>query len=240
MCCHGGRPVGPCRTGAALSHRYAVYFAAEEGSALAHFGNAWLGGRAPGVAPDLIDEPRLYGFHATLKPPFRLAEGLHATALHDALAEFARNRRPFAEPPPVLARLDGFLAFRLSRPSPAVDELAAACVRGFDRFRAPLTGAERAKRLAAPLSERQQRLLDQWGYPYVLDQFRFHLTLTRRLRDDETPIVALATELAAAVLAAPVEFRSLCLFEQAEPGAVFALTARFPFGAAAAHRPTRR
>ncbi len=217
-----------------MSRRYAIYFAPEEGTELARFGSSWLGGRVPRVDPtvhaDMTEEPRLYGFHATLKPPFHLADGIHPAALRDAMAEFSGKRRPFVEAPLILAWLNGFLAFRPPRFSASIDQLAADCVQDFDRFRAPLTEAERRKRLAAPLSERQKELLDRWGYPYVLDQFRFHLTLTRSLRDDEASVAELMAELAAAALAEPLEIRSLCLFEQAGPGAAFALAARFPFG----------
>jgi uncharacterized protein DUF1045 len=48
----------------------------------------------------------------------------------------------------------------------------------FDRFRRPLTSHEREQRLGAGLSERQIENLDRWGYPYVFEHFRFHLTLT--------------------------------------------------------------
>ncbi|CAA7616892.1 DUF1045 domain-containing protein [Magnetospirillum sp. UT-4] len=213
-----------------MSLRYALYFAPEEGTALARFGQAWLAGAWLEGRDDLIAEPRLYGFHATLKPPFRLAEGRSRDELLNAAAEFARARPAFTAPALVLEPLDGFLALQPSLPSPAIDSLAADCVRHFDRFRAPPTEAELAKRLAAPLDQRHRDLLKEWGYPYVLDRFRFHLTLTRRLRDGEADIAAVARAAAAAALAEPVAFRSLCLFEQAAPGAAFRLSARFPFG----------
>ena len=71
--------------------RFAIYYA-PRGGAFADAAAAWLGwdltrGRAvaqpdlpglvdlPGLA-DLTAEPRKYGFHGTIKPPFRLAGGL--------------------------------------------------------------------------------------------------------------------------------------------------------------------
>lgn len=209
-----------------MTRRLALYFAPEDGTELARFGRGWLSTAEHG---DLVAEPRHYGFHATLKAPFRLAEGMEGAALRAAAAAFAGQRRPFVEPPLVLQPLHGFLALRPSRPSPAIDRLAADCVREFDRFRAPSSDDERRKRLAAPLSDRQKALFDQWGYPYVFDEYRFHMTLTRRLQDDETGVREVLAELAAAALEEPVEFRSLCLFEQPETGAPFELTARFPF-----------
>ncbi|HYG90643.1 MAG TPA: DUF1045 domain-containing protein [Azospirillum sp.] len=228
-----------------VGRRFALYFAPENGSVLDEFGWRWLGRRpdsaelgplpAVGLDPDrqagLVADARRYGFHATLKAPFRLGEGMDDASLRDAAAAFARQRRPFVEPPFVLKDLHGFLALRPRQPSAALDELAGDCVRAFDRFRAPSTTAERQKRLAAPLTDRQKELLDTWGYPYVFDQFRFHLTMTRPLHDDERAGVRnLLERLSAPVLREPVEVRSLCLFEQAAPGTPFVLAARFPFG----------
>lgn len=54
----------------------------------------------------------------------------------------------------------------------------------FDGFRAPLSLDERDRRLAAGLSGRQIGNLDKWGYPYVLEDFRFHMSLTGKVRDE--------------------------------------------------------
>ena len=64
---------------------------------------------------------------------------------------------------------------------PALEHLAADCVRDFDAFRAPLTAEDRARRRPAKLTQRQRDHLDRWGYPYVFEDFRFHMTLTGRL-----------------------------------------------------------
>lgn len=223
--------------------RFALYFAPEDGTELARFGWWWLG-RHPETAElgplpelglpssyhaDLVADARHYGFHATLKAPFRLAESHDLAGLRAAIADFARRRRPFAEPPFALDELHGFLALRPSRPSTAIAGLAQDCVEAFDGFRAPPTEAERRKRLAAPLTARQRELLERWGYPYVLDEFRFHLTLTRQLPDDERAALrALVAPLVAPTQAEPGRFASLCLFEQAAADAPFVLSTRFP------------
>ncbi len=216
------------------ARRYAIYFAAEDGSHLARFGRDWLEGDAgprPDNWADLVRDASLYGFHATLKAPFRLAAGIDAGQLHAALSAFAAARAPFTEPPLVLTELSGFLALCPSRPSAALQALADACVRDFDRFRAPLSPAELARRLAAPLSERQRDLLEQWGYPHVFECFRFHMTLTRALTEDERePVRALLAQRAAPALAEPLAVASIALFEQSAPGQPFALTRRFAFG----------
>ncbi len=220
--------------------RFAVYFAPEDDTVLARIGWNWLG-RRPGATdylplpPDraeLVADARHYGFHATLKAPFRLAGQADESALRAAMAVFAAHRPPF-DLSLTLQDLHGFLALRPAAPSAALDRLAADCVRGFDRFRAPLNDDERRKRLSVRLTERQQAQVDGWGYPYVFDDFRFHMTLTRRLAETERAAIAAELEpLFARALAEPVAVRSLCLFRQEGARAPFVLAARYPFAAA--------
>jgi putative phosphonate metabolism protein len=225
--------------------RFAVYYAPEEDSPLARFGWAWLGRdpRSTNDAPfpeigldpirhaELVAEPRRYGLHATLKPPFRLAGGTSRDDLVEALARFSAATPPIEAPALTLAAIDGFLALRPNAPAPDLDRLAARCVDSFDRFRAAPTEAETKKRLAANLSERQRALLDRWGYPYVMEEFRFHITLTRRSGDAErAEITALLSPHLVEITTAPLRIGSLCLFEQPDADRRFALTARFPLG----------
>lgn len=204
--------------------RYALYFLPETGSALDRLGRLWL----DALPADLTAEARVYGFHATLKAPFRLADGQDEAALQAACASFAATHAPITEGPPALALLHGFFALQPGAPSAAIHTLAAECVRHFDAFRAPLSDAEMAKRLRAPLTPRHRQLLDQWGYPYVLDQYRFHLTLTRRLEEAEQPAVeSLLRPLTAEAMAEPLALRSLCLMRQSA-GDAFSLLARYP------------
>ncbi|WP_207462014.1 DUF1045 domain-containing protein [Azospirillum sp. SYSU D00513] len=222
--------------------RYAIYFLPEEGSELARFGEWWLGrsARAPGYGAlpalgldpawheTLIAAARRYGFHATLKAPFRLAEGATPSALAEAVAELASRRPAFVAAPLGLQELHGFLALRPSVPEPALDDLAGACVRDLDRFRAPPTQEELAKRRKSPLSVRHEELMARWGYPYVLDQFRFHLTLTCRIAEEERSRIRRLLEPALeAVLAEPFAVRSVCLAVQPAPSAPFVLAERF-------------
>jgi putative phosphonate metabolism protein len=184
--------------------RYAIYFTPDAASPLARFGAEWLGydvaaGAAiaqptvPGIAAEQLHamtaEPRRYGFHATLKPPFFLADGGDAASLDTAVAALAGGFPAFAAPPLRLARISGFWALTLSEPCPMTDRLAELCVKDLDRFRAPPVAAELARRRGAGLSLRQETLLARWGYPYVLDEFRFHLTLTARLDGDKDNVV---------------------------------------------------
>src|SRR5262249_53234955 len=161
--------------------RYAIYFSPERGDPLERFGASWLGRDAwtgeslsrPAVdgfnqqeLDRLTSSPRGYGFHATLKPPFRLAAGKAREELMSKLPDLAASTAPFCAPPLTLAVLGRFTAFELSSACPSMEELADACVRHFDDFRAPPTAAELARRKELPLSPRQLELLDRWGYPY--------------------------------------------------------------------------
>nr|WP_228495002.1 DUF1045 domain-containing protein [Clavibacter sp. VKM Ac-2873] len=209
---------------------------------------AWLGrsvaGGSPAPAPaapagwtraevDAITvDARRYGFHGTLKAPFHLADGRDAAELDAAVAGLAGARAPVALPGLRVAALGGFLALVPTAPSPGLDALAADVVTGLDAFRAPPTEAETARRDPASLSPRQRELLAAWGYPYVLDAFRFHLTLTDR-------IPAAALPRAEADLAAwfadatdrPVAVDALALVVEDAPGAPFRLRSVHPLRA---------
>jgi putative phosphonate metabolism protein len=182
---------------ASTEARYAIYFVPGAETALYRFGTAVLGydtytGRdAPCIATagsdwsDKVREPRVYGFHATLKPPFRLAAGADETKLKSEFDAFIGAQRAIDAGPLEVRALGSFIALVPAARCPALDQLAADCVQHFDRFRAPTNAQERARRLAALLTERQVTQLDRWGYPYVFDDFRFHMTLTGRLAEND-------------------------------------------------------
>lgn len=161
---------------------------------MADFGAAWLGWDiARGVEasqpdlPDLHDitmTPRKYGFHGTLKPPFRLADGLGLGDLDKATSLLAASIAPAICDGLVLETLGRFLALVPQGDTGAIRHLAEACVRDLDRFRAPASDAELARRRKAGLSAQQEALLMEWGYPYVMDELQFHLTLSGRLPKD--------------------------------------------------------
>lgn len=212
--------------------RYALYYAPEPGP-LASFAAHWLGwdpatGSArphpdlPGLPRPVVSLtalPRRYGFHATLKAPFALADGCSEGALVEATAALAHTLPPLALPALALSNLDGFLALTPVGATEALATFAQTIVAALDRFRAPLTADDRKRRLATPLTERQRALLNQWGYPYVCEQFRFHLTLTGRLPAAEAAQVqAILAPLIAPLLPAPFPIVSLCLFAETAAG----------------------
>ena len=227
--------------------RYAVYWAPEPATELARFGARWLGRdaetgqRTTALAAGLplsweraTEEARLYGFHATLKPPFRLREGCDEAALEAALEALCAMLGPIDGVKLRLAALDGFLALVPGSRLADLGDLARRCVTALDEFRAPADAAELARRRAAGLTARQDAMLVRWGYPYVLEEFRFHLTLTRRLSPETGPeIVNFLAPHAEHACVAPQRVGSLCLFAQSAPGAPFNVLRRIPLGAAA-------
>lgn len=228
-----------------MSARYAIYYAPAPGSALHEAASAWLGrdaatgavlARAP--EPDLADldldaltaDPRHYGFHATLKAPFGLAEDQAEADLIEALAVFAAGRPAFvADIAP--QGLSAFIAFRLVAPSPAMQALHEDCVRAFELYRAPLSDADIARRRKAALTPDQDARLLAYGYPYVFEDFRFHMTLTGAVRDEalRARIVA-ALQRRFAPVSGPHHFDRLSLFRQETRDAPFTILAQAPFG----------
>ncbi len=212
--------------------RYAVYFAPRPGSALADFGMRWLGWDAErgqpapraftnGFAEDEFDRatasPLRYGFHGTLKPPFRLTDGTTYEELRDAVCGLAAQSTVLELGFFKLKRLGRFLALVPEEKSLALQDLAGGCVKSLDAFRAPASATEKHRRRKAGLSPRQDAYLLQWGYPYVLKEFRFHLTLTGSLEDpDLARMENHVSGVLAPVLREPVTLSDLCIF--GDPG----------------------
>ncbi|MEM6275722.1 MAG: DUF1045 domain-containing protein [Pseudomonadota bacterium] len=181
--------------------RFAIYFTAP-GSLLAERGATWLGWDiaqgAPSTQPDGLADvtktPRKYGFHGTLKPPFVLADGFAAEDLAQSARRLAQGLNRFHVPGLKVSRLGRFLALTTDD-TEDLRGLASACVTELDQFRAPPSDAELARRRARPLSPAQDALLERWGYPFVMEEFRFHMTLTGRMADtDFADVTARAEE----------------------------------------------
>lgn len=212
--------------------RFAVYFAPRPG-AFADRAAEWLGwdaetGRAraqpdlPGLpAPlaDLTAEPRKYGFHGTIRAPFRLAPGVAAADVAACVAELAARLPAARAEGLALTSLDGFLALIPAGDDTAIMDLGARVVEATNPLRAPLTDAEIARRQPDRLTPRQRALLDRWGYPGVMEEFRFHLTLTGRLPGTQAAAVqAILAAHVAPVLPRPFGIEDLCLFGEDRAG----------------------
>lgn len=222
--------------------RYAVYFTPD--GALAEAGAAWLGwdlatGQPvanPDVAgldlPKLTQTPRKYGFHATLKPPFVLREGQTVAALHAAFEGFCASAAPVTLDGLTVSHMGRFFAMTPLGDVTQLRALAGTIVSDFDDFRAAPSEDELARRRGAGLSEAQEQHLTRWGYPYVMDQFRFHMTLSGRV-ENGGDIAPLVEQHFANVLPAPFVVDHLSLAGQRADG-MFERITRLPLGGAGA------
>lgn len=229
--------------------RHAIYFTPPETSVWWRFGCEWLGRdaitgapaprrRFAGLDDPLIDRitraPSLYGFHATLKAPIRLAQGYTACDVQACAARTAVAMEPVVLTPLSLEIIDGFVALTPAAGGPcmaAVEHIARQCVTAFDHMRAPASNPELRRREAAGLSLRQTALLHQWGYPFVLDEFRFHLTLSGRLGAHEQALVLHALAPVVGELnQEPLALDALSICMQPRLDAPFVLSSRHGFG----------
>ncbi len=229
--------------------RYAIYFTPPSNDPLTRAAANWLG-RDPFGAPvtppksrgNLSAEEiafhtaaaRRYGFHATLKSPFVLTEGESEESLERALDHFAATTAPVVLPRVVLSRLDGFFAITPFERSESLDRLAGDVVSVFDAYRAQMTEREIERRNPDRLTPDELKNLYLWGYPYVFERFRFHMTLTGRVSDDEAGRVEQAiVEHFGPLLEEPLEIDTLALFVEPEPGAPFMVRSTHMLGAMA-------
>jgi putative phosphonate metabolism protein len=224
--------------------RYALYYAPAPGGALARFGaemlgyDAYRGNDLPfpvGVPPDwreITQDPRKYGFHATLKAPIALAQGKTEADLAGACEIFADAPRQIPVIEPIIDSISGFIAMIPAKPSPELQQLAADVTRDFDSFRTPLTPQDRARRNPERLTPRQVEYLDRWGYPYVMEEFRFHMTLTGRLETERREVVVpMLRERFASVRLATLAIDRLALFRQDDAASRFRIIAHWPLRA---------
>ncbi|MCV0426502.1 MAG: DUF1045 domain-containing protein [Roseibium sp.] len=218
--------------------RYAIYFAAAADDQLMQLGNSWLG-RDPfsgdGLTQpalsglnaesfrDLTSSPRRYGFHGTLKAPFSRHRDTDEAALIRACEELARTIAPYEIQGLSVNRLGKFLALTPDQQEPSLSAFAALCVRHFERYRAPLSDADLARRRQSNLTPKQDAYVAEWGYPYVFDEFRFHMTLSNKLDDERQAdlLAAAARSHFETVTGRPRICRTFALYTEPERGAPF-------------------
>jgi putative phosphonate metabolism protein len=230
-----------------MTERFAIYYAPSATSNLWERAATWLGrdaadgdlfdGPVAGIDRDrllnLTQSANRYGFHATIKAPMALAQDSSEADLRAALADFAGKHQPFSLGRLKLASLQGFLALMVENEHEQLQDFASHVVEDFEPFRAPMTVKDRAARAGKGLSERQIELLDAYGYPYVFEEFRFHMTLTDRLAEaDAMEIAQAATTWFGPVLEDEVIFDRLSLFHEPDAGKPFRRIADFKLGAA--------
>ncbi|MBO1908628.1 DUF1045 domain-containing protein [Microvirga sp. 3-52] len=219
--------------------RAAIYFTPAKTDPLTVRAAEWLGRDAfdqrPVRDPDpkidvLVTDPARYGFHATLKAPFRFADGTTLNDLDQELAAFAQRMQAVSLGTLAVTHLDSFFALTVRTALPRLLHVEEAVRTTFEPFRAPLTEQEVARRSSQSLSKRQQANLLRWGYPHVGPDFRFHMTLTNSIVDED---VAAQVEKRLhsqfnPVLEAPVVIDALALFVEPRPGATFYVHSRHP------------
>lgn len=221
-----------------MTARYAIYFSPEVHSPWWTFGAGWIGrdekndiallrptceGLVAAEYERITAEPRRYGFHATLKAPFRLASGLDEAELLKRTHVLAQTLTPLPLGPQRVHRLDDFIALVPEVAPPGLESLAQSCVLSLDDLRAPLSEAEMKKRRSHLLDGRGRELLEHYGYPHVLERFRFHMTLTGPVNDTQAHTVsqAISSEVAMLNAQSPLVLDRLCVFMEPSAGAPF-------------------
>lgn len=238
-----------------MSERFAIYYAPGTDEPLWVKAAEWLGrdpatgatlhGPLAGTTRDALfdrtQSARRYGFHATIKAPMALRAGASRAELEDTLAEFAAASEPVAIGRLKLSLIDGFLALIPVDQTAELTNFSGQVVEAFEPFRALPSAAERERRLkGGHLSERQIELMDRFGYPYVFEQFRLHLTLTDRLPEAEREVYTRIAEAHFGSLAdAETTLDRLVLFHEPEAGAPFVRLADFMLSGEAADERVR-
>lgn len=221
-----------------MTMRYAIYYAPAHSSPWWTFGAGWLGrdethdGTPPEFAAPMLPEPerrrittqaRRYGFHATLKAPFHLRLGVTPAELLARTRSLAQRLRPVPLSPLRVQRLRPYVVLLTPEHHTAASDLASACVIVLDDLRQPLTPDELARRQPATLDARELELLHRYGYPHVLERFRFHLTLTDPVNEAQAAQVteAVSSQVARLNAQTPLTLDRLCIFEEPAPGQAF-------------------
>lgn len=178
--------------------RYAIYYVPHYETELAEFGKTWFGydlsegdtdRNLYGLSADLVREvtrqPARYGLHATLKAPFNLDEGCSLEQLLQKTEQFCKKRKKFSLGNLKIGWHGNTMVLVEGQHDHRINQFASRCVLDFEDFRAPLTVKERTRRLEQNLNLHQRLMLEELGYPYVLSEFRFHITLTKNMTEDE-------------------------------------------------------
>lgn len=228
--------------------RYAIYFVPAADSALYRFGASLIGydaysGQplpfADGIEAEvegwklLTTDPRKYGFHATLKAPISLVPNRTENELVAAMREFAQTPRAIPAIAPIIRSINSFIAVVPDGPCPELQKFAEDCVTAFDDFRAPLMAADRERRNVSALTDQQVMHLDRWGYPYVFEEFRFHMTLAGSLpAGRRAAVTEILRKRFDTQKMRSISIDRLALFRQNDANSGFTIIAHWPLQAA--------
>ncbi len=179
--------------------RYAIYYAPPKESNLEEFGRYWFGWD-PLNAKLINNKQRInylngfgiknlknidknvliakkYGFHGTLIPPFRLNKNYSTNLLFKKTEDIAKKFKKFKFYKFKLKKINNFYAFVQNKKNNNINKLSNRLVRELFKFRSPLTKKEIDRRNPSKLSKLQLNILYKWGYPYLMSEFSFHMTL---------------------------------------------------------------
>ncbi|MEO1322116.1 MAG: DUF1045 domain-containing protein [Pseudomonadota bacterium] len=231
------------------SARYAIYYTPAKDHPICLLGSEWLGRSAftgdkirrrefDDINDDDIDRltssPSHYGFHATMKAPFELHADRTEAELVKHLHSFAR-KQPVFDVNLSVKTLGQFLALRLTSNFEAMRQLHEACVKDFDHFRAELSPDDIERRRRANLSPEQDARMLEWGYPYIFDDFRWHMTLSSRIVSESTRerLHGLLQDYFRPALMSPLRVDGIAVYRQVDRRAPFNIIARASFPALA-------
>ena len=210
--------------------RYAIYYAPIENPELDLFGKCWLGwdpykGEETTKSDlskltsfkkfsSLVLTPKQYGFHGTIKAPFRLKNEYTYNDLENKVREISKQIQSFHLDKLVIKKLGNFIALTPSK-NLKVNDVSNKFVEGLDFLRDDLSEDEIKKRNPHKLSFNQKKKLFKWGYPYVFNEFKFHLTLTGKLRIEEIDnVYKYLQTILKSVNLRKIHFKSICIFGQ--------------------------
>ena len=227
--------------------RIALYYAPPASSAWWRAGCEWLGrdaetGRSIDTPEEsaltavgqsvaaLTGSPRRYGWHGTLVAPFHIADGVTPQQVLSEAREWASRVTRF-DASLSAVEMGRFVALRATRPTDdtSIRQVAASALHALTPLRARPSVQDAERRLASGLSPRQQTLLHEWGYPYVLDEFRFHMTLSNALDSASVRAAIVSLWQTRAEALGPLPIHGAALFLQPQPDAPFTLWQRLPF-----------
>jgi alpha-D-ribose 1-methylphosphonate 5-triphosphate synthase subunit PhnG len=220
-------------------YRYAVYYVPDQDSDLYRLGSSLLGyslregkelpmAALPGAgAPgEYSKKASVYGFHSTVIAPFRTQRGKEGIASAIALA--LSKHAPFRLAPLRLRLLNGFPALCAEGPMDGFQALEKSLLEALYPLFLPPDPESLGRR--GELNPKQLGYFWKWGYPFVLDEHRFHMTLGDPNSSDGY-IGALKNYFPASSTDALV-FGKVTLCAQESPGSRFISLGDFPLGAA--------
>lgn len=229
-----------------LKPRHAIFFAPADDSPLGIYGATVLRRRAtdPGewTNPQIpvnfdntavwracVETPARYGFHATLQAPFELHPAYTYQTLLDELEVFCSQQQPLLLTELAPRRTRRFDALAFDTQPLEVKEFASTCVQRFNKYCAPLHPQDIVRRQKKALSPTQLSNLEQYGYPYIFDDFNFHMTLSGTMPDDDNGHLQWLRVLFDEMVTETPLLDRLCVFYQADRNEAFVRIAEFKF-----------